>query len=103
MKLTHAPFRCAAAGALSLLFCVPAVNAMVASVCDSETDTATARHNTSIPEDASFLNEIWNRTVYFAAGTATYLGTSPDGRHWLLTAAHVSTQSKDKKQVRWVQ
>lgn len=93
MKLTHAPFRCAAAGALSLLFCVPAANAMVASVYDSKTDTATALHNTSIPDGY----EIWNRTVYFAAGTATYLGTSPDGRHWLLTAAHVSTQSVNKE------
>lgn len=58
MKLTHAPFRCAAAGALSLLFCVPAANAMVASVYDSETNTATALHNTSISDGYSALNEI---------------------------------------------
>lgn len=94
MKLTHAPFRCAAAGALAFLFCVPAANAMVASVYDSKTDTATALHNTSIPDGYSALNEIWNRTVYFgnatSGGTGTYLGRAKDGSHLVLTAKHVS-------------
>lgn len=97
MKLTHAPFRCAAAGALSLLFCVPAANAMVASIYEKEhiwsTPTITETHNTDYSGATANISEIWNRTVWTGNGTATYLGRNANGQHLILTAAHVGASS----------
>jgi len=97
MKLTHAPFRCAAAGALSLLFCVPAANAMVASIYEKEhiwsTPTITETHNTDYSGATANISEIWNRTVWTGNGTATYLGQNANGQHLILTAAHVGASS----------
>ncbi len=86
------------AGTLVLAF--SAANAMVTYDPDAAAQAAAngtsyvGTHNTAPTEE---LTEIWNRTVSFGAGTTTYLGTSPDGRHRLLTAAHMSTQSTDKE------
>lgn len=59
----------------------PFAGAMIASV------DGVATHNKNATD---YVSEIWNRTVYLAAGTGTYLGKSADGTHWVLTAAHVS-------------
>ena len=58
----------------------PIAGAMIASV-----DGMTV-HNTVATD---YVSEIWDRTVQFSAGTGTYLGKSADGKHWVLTAAHV--------------
>ncbi len=68
-------------GSIALgLASAPIAGAMIASV-----DGITV-HNTA-PTD--YVSEIWNRTVQLNTGTGTYLGKSADGKHWVLTAAHV--------------